>query len=177
MPQRRMHDRYRPLGSAFVIFESPGLYRSANPRIIKMGPVTEISRKGLSVEYPLNKDCQKDFQELSLLVPGQGLVVYRIPFRNISETIVSEAVKRRPIMRRGMQFGELNEYHAGLLEDFVQTYTRGIIPDRRSGYERRNVPETAESYAAIFDANENLACRSGKDRRAGERKKSSDVPS
>lgn len=171
-----MHDRYRPLGSALVIFESPGLYRSANPRIINMGPVTEVSRNGLSVEYPLNRDCQKDFQELSLLVPGQGLVVYRIPFRNISETIVSEAVKSRPIMRRGMQFGELNEHHASRLEDFIQTYTRGLMPDRRSGYERRNVPEAGGLYTAISDVTENRVCRSGKDRRAGERKKSSDIP-
>lgn len=165
MPQRRVYERYRPLGSAFVIFESPRPYNIGNPRIIKMGPITEISRQGLSVEYQHHRDCKKDFQELSLLVPGQGMVVYRIPFRNISETIVSTAIKRKPVLRRGMQFGELHEQHYNQLETFIETYTRGIVPDRRSGYERRYIPNSDGSRISTPDQREIIVHRSGKDRR------------
>jgi hypothetical protein len=137
-----MIDRYRLFGSALILFESPRLYNLGKPRIIRMGPLSDISQHGLSVEYYPHKDYEKDFQELSILVPGQGMVVYRIPFQRVSDTVVSKTMKRQPVMRRGMQFGKLNEHHSDQLETFLATYTRGAVPDRRSGYERRCDPKT-----------------------------------
>jgi hypothetical protein len=167
MPQRRLNDRYRPLGSAFVIFETPGLYNIGKPKIIKMGPVADISQKGLSVEYYFHKDHENDFHELSLLVPGQGVVVYRMPFQSVSDTVVSKVNKKRIIMRRGIQFGELDEHHSVRLEKFLRTYARCAVPDRRSGYERRYIPKSDEQYHMIPEKEQKCRKRSGKDRRAG----------
>lgn len=166
MPQRRMHDRYRPLGSAFVIFESPRPHILGKSRIIKLGPITDISPEGLCVEYQHHKDYQKDFQELSILVPGQGLVVVRIPFQNIFETIVSTAFKQPPIMRRNMRFGDLDADHSRQVKDFIGTFTRGVVSDRRSGYERRNITKSDEQSAAASDQKTIDTRRSGKDRRS-----------
>jgi len=110
MDHRRTIDRYRPFGSAFVIFESPRLYNLGKPRIITIGPISDISPQGLSVEYYPHKDHEKNFQELSILVPGQGMAVYQIPFQKVSDTVVSTANKQQPVMRRGMRFGEVNEH-------------------------------------------------------------------
>ena len=168
MPQRRIHARYRPLGSAFVIFEAPRPYNLGKPRVIQFGPITDISLQGLSVEYTPQKDFQREFQELSILVPGQGLAVYRIPFRNISDVAVSDSAAHQPVMRRGMQFLSASDLHSTQVEDFLAAYTRGIVPDRRSGYERRErggepLPDphaSSQQDVGIFGEK-----RCGKDRR------------
>jgi len=167
MSQRRLLDRYRPLGSAFVIFESFGRFHIGKPRIIKMGPITDICQNGLSVEYFPHKDHEKDFHELSLLIPGQGIAVYRIPFQNVSDTLVAKDNQNRMIMRRGIQFGKSDEHHAEQLEQFLRTYTRDAVPDRRTGYERRYVSKSDERYQLIPEEDPNGRRRSGKDRRDG----------
>jgi hypothetical protein len=169
MHHRRTIDRYRPFGSAFVIFESPRLYNFGKPRIIRMGPISDISQQGLSVEYYPHKDHERDFQELSILVPGQGMVVYRIPFQKVSDTVVSDSIKRQPIMRRGMQFGKVDEQHSDQLAAFLEVYTRGIVPDRRSGYERRSDLKADSPFRVIQKEDENAGRRIGKDRRIGDK--------
>ncbi len=134
-----------------------------------MGPISDISQQGLSVEYYPHKDHERDFQELSILVPGQGMVVYRIPFQKVSDTVVSDSIKRQPIMRRGMQFGMVNEQHSDQLAAFLEAYTRGIVPDRRSGYERRCDQKTDAPFHVIQKEDENAGRRIGKGRRIGDK--------
>jgi hypothetical protein len=150
-----------------VIFEASRPYNLGKPRVIPLGPITDISRQGLSVEYTPHKSFHRKFQELSILVPGQGVAVYRIPFRDISNIAVPDSTARQPVMRRGMQFLGMNDLHAGQLEDFIAAYTRDVVPDRRSGYERRGVAgHSPESHAAIQQADGAVAeLRSGRDRR------------
>lgn len=169
MDHRRTIDRYRPFGSAFVIFESPRLYHFGKPRIITIGPVSDISLQGLSVEYYPHKDHEKNFQELSILVPGQGMVVYRIPFQKVSDTVVSKEKKQSPVMRRGMRFGEVNEFHSNQLETFLAAYTRGVVPDRRSGNERRSDQKAETASQVIPGKDENPGQRVGKGRRIGDK--------
>lgn len=134
-----------------------------------MGPISDISQQGLSVEYHPHKDQERGFQELSILVPGQGMVVYRIPFLKVSDTVVSDSKKQPPIMRRGVRFGKLNEQHSDQLAAFLQVYTRGVVPDRRSGYERRRDKKTDTPFQVIQKEDENTGRRVGKDRRIGDR--------
>jgi len=148
---RRRYERYRLLGSALVIFERPRIFNIGKPRIIKLGPLSDISQGGLSAEYFANRKRFGDFCELSILVPGHGITVYRIPFRNISDIVIAELDAKKIIMRRSIQFNELNPYHIERLKRFINLYTRENVPDRRSGLERRIVNHSVDSFAAIPD--------------------------
>lgn len=160
---RRRHERYRLMGSALVIFERPRIFNIGKPRIIKLGPLSDISQDGLSVEYFANGKRFGDFCELSILVPGHGITVYRIPFRNISDIVVAELDAKRIIMRWGIQFDELNHHHIKSLQRFINLYTQEEVPDRRNGFERRIVNRTDDSLATIPDRRHDQK----KDRRKG----------
>ncbi len=167
MFQRRLDDRYRLTGSALVIFERPRMFNIGQPRIIKLGPLSDISQSGLSVEYIADKKKEEMFDELSIFVPGQGIVVYRLPFRTISDIKVVKFEKKRTIMRRGIKFRELNEHHFGRIKRFLRTDTRGIVPDRRSGCGRRYVNESHDPFISISGWENDNGKRSGNDRRSG----------
>ncbi len=149
MSPRRRCERYRLLGSALVIFERPRMFNIGKPRIIKLGPLSDISQGGLSAEYLASGKRFTDFNELSILVPGNGVTVYRIPFRNISDTVVAEPDAKRKIMRMGIQFDEPNHHHISSLKKFINLYARKEVPDRRSGFEMRTVSNPGDSFAAI----------------------------
>jgi len=146
---RRRHKRYRPMGSALVIFERPRIFNTGKPRIIKLGPLSDISQGGLSVEYFAKGKRFEGFFELSILIPGHGITVYRIPFRNISDIVAAEPDAKRIIMRRGIQFDELNHHHTSSLKRFVNLYAREEVSDRRSGFERRIVNSSDDPFAAV----------------------------
>lgn len=162
-----MHARYRPLGSAFVIFEAPRPYNLGTPRVIPFGPITDISRQGLSVEYTPHKDLQRNFQELSILIPGQGLAVYRIPFQDISDIAVSDAATGPLVMRRGVQFLAMDAFHSNQVEDMIAAYTRNAVPERRSGYDRRGLTVPAPDSQGEIQPHgrTDREQRSGRDRR------------
>jgi len=134
---RRRYERYRLMGSALAVYEQPRIFNIGKPKPIELGPLSDISLKGLSVEFVVNRKYPGDHHELSILVPEHGIMVYRIPFRNISDMVVSECASKRVIMRRGVQFRELNHDHTERLNRLIQLYTRETVPDRRSGFERR----------------------------------------
>jgi hypothetical protein len=151
------------MGSALVLFERPRIFNIGKPRISKLGPLSDISQGGLSVEYFAGRKRFGDFCELSILVPGHGITVYRIPFRNISDVVVAELDAKRIIMRRGIQFDELNPNHTERLKRFINLYTREEVPDRRSGFERRIVNHSRDFFAATRDRRDDPK----KDRRKG----------
>ncbi len=160
---RRKHERYRLMGSALVIFERPRIFNMGKPRIIELGPLSDISRGGLSVEYFANKKRFENFDELSILVPEHGITVYRIPFHKISEFVVAKLNSKKTIMRRGIQFGELNSHHVERLEKFINLYAQEEAPDRRSRFERRTMNHSDDSSAVIPDQRHGRK----KDRRKG----------
>ena len=56
---------------------------------------------------------------------------------------------KKTIMRRGIQFGDLNLHQKERLEKFIQVYAEEEAPDRRGGVERRTVHRSDDSDAAI----------------------------
>jgi len=151
------------MGSALVIFERPRIFNIGKPRVIKLGPLSDISQGGLSVEYSANGKRFEYFRELSILIPGHGITVYRIPFRNISDIVAAKPDAKRKIMRRGIQFDELNHHHASRLKEFINLYTREEVSDRRSGHERRMVNRSDDPFTAVSNRRHDQK----KDRRKG----------
>lgn len=165
MTQRRLHTRKRPAGSAFVLFGTNRKNRLGIRKPVPVGPVNEISRNGLSIEYQPEPPHDRRFHHLSILIPGQGIMVYQIPFQTVSDIVLTPEGRRPAICRRGVRFTDVSEQHARQLDEFLRAYTRGAQPDRRSGEDRRHLLAPDADPGAEQADPQHVERRNGADRR------------
>ncbi len=135
--QRRQDARYQIRGCARVVFFQPRFVKAVSPKIIRLGPVVDISHGGLAVEYLDTKSRAGDFTELSVEMPDYGLFLYRFPFRTILDYEIAEMNSSQQIRRRCVRFHNLNQHQLFRLRKFIQLHTCGPLIDRRSGTDRR----------------------------------------
>ncbi len=146
MRAQKPHKRFKVLGGTFVVLK-PQNHSS------RLGNIIDISRKGLSFQYPINCNlCFKNFLQVDIYVSGDGLYVSEIPIKVISDiSITPEDPFFSTTMKRfGVQFGKLTVQQKSLLESFIHSYTASFVQDRRKNNnklleKRRRWYDTLES--------------------------------
>lgn len=137
LEQRRRYERYQIKGCARVVFFHQRLVKWTAPRIIRLGPLVDISHGGLAVEYLDTQLRFGDFRELAIELPYNGSHLYRFPFRQVIDYVIAEMNSSQRIRRRCIQFCDLNQHQIFRLQKFIELHTCGPLVDRRSGMDRR----------------------------------------
>ncbi len=165
--KRRKYDRFRIRGSAYVVYSKPRRMRLGKEKFVKLGPVADISRGGLSVEYVPRKSCRWNKTELSVFIPGQGIILNRIPSRIIQNRAVAELDQGKAIMHCNIEFRELNQHQLFRLRRFVRDNTSKTSLDRRKNKERRYLTSPDDPFFSISGWEHDKGRRTGRERRGG----------
>lgn len=111
--QRRKHLRFPVKNFTFV-----KLWSDSDEDI---GQLLDISSNGLSLRYLAAGEAPKDFNRLSILLPGNLFAVSGLSFRIVSDIKLTNGAPSCPIVfrRSGVQFEELTPYQLFELNYFL----------------------------------------------------------
>jgi hypothetical protein len=135
--RRRKWKRFETIIGAVVLLNKPYLMGLGGIKRIEMGPVVNISMGGLAVQYIGNKKRAAKYSELSIYIPGEGIVLDNVPFETISDFELTRMPDEKIIRKRCVEFGTLTTYQIFQLEEFIKKHGTKCLEDRRSGKERR----------------------------------------
>jgi hypothetical protein len=116
-----------------------GAYAALGTHFSKVGKLKDISRGGLAFRYINNtEDCVHDFSTVAIFVAENGFylpdlscrLIYDFPL-NMTTDIQCFKTRFR-IIRCGLKFTATTKYQLDKLEFFIDHYTRGLTPPKRS---------------------------------------------
>ena len=83
--ERRRWKRFLVDG-AYVLVTKPSLLGIRKPAYITLGPVKNIGMRGLAMHYvEKNNRILKKVETLSIMFPGEGIIVDKIPFQIVQD--------------------------------------------------------------------------------------------
>ena len=118
--EKRKHMRFRSKDHAYAAFRS---------HTIKTGQIVDISKGGLAIHYIADGDQINDSHELEIYFANNGFHMKEVPFNTISDFELTSEFRFSSIImrRRGVQFGELNQFQVSQLGYLIQNYTVGEV--------------------------------------------------
>ena len=116
-----------------------GAYAALGTHFSKVGKLKDISRGGLAFRYINNiEDCVHDFSTVAIFVAENGYYLPDLACRLIYDyqlhptNNIQYFKTRFRIIRCGVKFTATTKYQLDKLEFFINHYTRGSTPPKRS---------------------------------------------
>jgi hypothetical protein len=134
---RRKWKRFKVMGGSLVLLSKPRFMNIGKPRLIKMGPIIDISLGGISLQYVDSNKIPKECYELSISVPPDKIVLKDVPFEILSDVEIAELSDFRKIRNRSVRFGKLSSYQRFQLQSFIDKYSIDDAEERRVTRDRR----------------------------------------
>jgi len=118
LTDRRKHVRYRAKDHVYVNIRS----RFDE----EIGQLIDISKGGLSLNYPLNDDRSTSYDELGIL-SSIDLATERISFKTVSDIEILNQLNfgHRRLRRHGLEFKNLTPEQEAKLDYFIKNFTLG----------------------------------------------------
>jgi len=124
---KRMWKRFTLKDGALALAVKPSLLRFGKPVHVKLGPIKDIGMKGLAVQYVEKKNLLKNVHELSIMVPGEGIKVERIPFQVVMDFEVGQLSSNKKIRTLCVCFKQLKPMQKVKLERFIEDYALEMV--------------------------------------------------
>ncbi|MCK5783461.1 MAG: PilZ domain-containing protein [Desulfobacterales bacterium] len=124
--ERRQHRRYKIDAGAIVAFKKKHLFNFGKQRLVKLGPITDISMGGVAVQYIESKIQHTEYNELTILNSAGNIEFDKVPFKIVRDEIVAELPNSKRIKKRGMRFGKLSNYQVARLQYFINNIKLGV---------------------------------------------------
>jgi hypothetical protein len=119
-PERRKYKRFRV---------QPGRVAVLTPRwphSTIVGDILDISERGLALCYVADEAPSNRSSDLTIVSAKPSFHLRRLPFRTVSDFEIAKVPFSAMAPRRlSLQFGELTQHQASLLEQFITTHTTG----------------------------------------------------
>ncbi len=113
--ERRTHPRLKVREGAFAVL----------PSDLRLGPIEDISKGGLSFCYVPLDEPKCDSDELEIYFVTDGFNLKKIPFETVSDFSVDENLPFKYVERRRhcLKFGDLSAFQKDQLAHFMENYT------------------------------------------------------
>ncbi len=120
--ERRNWKRFTVDG-AIVMAQKPSFLPGKKPAYVKLGPVKDIGMKGLAMHHVEKNDkLLEKAKHLSIVFPGEGVIVDRVPFKIVNELKTAELPGGKDVRTICIAFGKLLPMQKLQLEIFIDTY-------------------------------------------------------
>ena len=83
----------------------------------------DISRGGLAFRYIAQEEELNRSSDLDIRTRDTGFSLEKLPFKDISDSAITNEQSQFNLRRRSIQFGELTPYQASQLKYFIRSYT------------------------------------------------------
>ncbi|MDY6824859.1 MAG: hypothetical protein SWH68_13840 [Thermodesulfobacteriota bacterium] len=123
---QRRWKRFTLKNGALAMVSKPSLLKMGKPAYVKLGPIKDIGMKGLAVQYLESKNLLRKVTHLSIMVPGDGMVVENIPFTTVRDFEVAELPNTKKIRNLCVTFNQLLPVQKVQLERFIDEYANEL---------------------------------------------------
>ncbi|MDY6905902.1 MAG: hypothetical protein SWH61_14595 [Thermodesulfobacteriota bacterium] len=123
---QRQWKRFTLKNGAVAMVQKPSLLKFGKSSYVKLGPIKDIGMKGLAVQYVESKNLLRKVKELSIMVPGEGMVVENIPFKTVRDFEVAELPNSKKIRNLCVAFSQLRPVQKVQLERFIDEHADEI---------------------------------------------------
>lgn len=125
--ERRRWKRFT-IDGAVVMVPQTSLWRMGKTSYVKLGPVKNIGMKGLAMHYLERSEKQLiKATTLSIMFPGEGIIVDKIPFRIVSNFKVAELPGEKEVRNLCVAFDRLLPMQKLQLEVFIDAYGNELL--------------------------------------------------
>ncbi len=139
---RRKNQRFLANGGTLILTRKPLFLNFGKTRLIKFGPVINISEGGISTQYISSKKRSEKYNQLSIIMPAEDLKLDNIFFETVWDFQKTEFLKSQTIRQRCIRFHDLTDAQKFQIEYLLENHTTGPVNDRRSNKDRRQTPST-----------------------------------
>ena len=114
--ERRTYPRLKVREGAFAVL----------PADLRLGPIDDISKGGLTFCYVPLDEPKSDSNELEIYFATDGFYLKKIPFETVSDFSVDENLPFKYVERRRhrLKFGDLSAFQQIQLAHFIENYTQ-----------------------------------------------------
>lgn len=124
---RRKHQRVKVKAGAIVAFKKTRFLNLFKPRFIPMGPIIDISRGGLAVQYIENVKKINASKALSILSTDGQVIFEDLPYTTILDEKIAVLPDSKVIRKWAIQFNELADDQIIQLEKFINNLDTGVM--------------------------------------------------
>ncbi|ABW66576.1 type IV pilus assembly PilZ [Desulfosudis oleivorans] len=122
-PRERRNWKRFAIDGAIVVAAKPSLLPVLRPSPVKLGPLKDISMKGLAVHYgEKTGEVLKKVEHLSIMIPGQETIVDRIPFKVVNRFKVADLPDGKAVWSLCVSFGRLLPIQKSQIEGFIDNF-------------------------------------------------------
>lgn len=118
--ERRKHKRFKVQEGMFAVLRGDH---------VKLGPIVDVSRGGLSFHYVKADEQTNASREMTIFSSRRDFYLTGVPFRAVLDFKLASEVPLSSITmsRCGVQFGDLTDYQSSQLEHFIGNHTTGEL--------------------------------------------------
>jgi hypothetical protein len=123
-PQERRTWKRFAIEGAVVMIGKPPLLSFLKPTYLMLGPVKDIGMKGLAVHY-VEKNGESIYKKapfLSIVLPGDRVIVDRIPFKVVNTFKVADLPDDKEVWSLCVQFQKLLPMQRVQIESFINEF-------------------------------------------------------
>lgn len=117
--ERREARRYPVKGGAFVNFKKKSFFLLNRYEYIQIGPVSDISCKGMSVYYFSKKNSCDEGLGLAILNLSGKVILDDLMFETIYDVEIGELPDGKKIRKRALRFNDISGYQAAWLSCLI----------------------------------------------------------
>ena len=124
-PQGRERRRWKrfTIDGAIVMVPQSSIWRMGKTVYVKLGPIKNIGMKGLAMHYVgKNEKLLGKATTLSIMFPGEGIIVDKIPFRIVDNFKVAELPGEKEVRSLCVAFDRLLPMQKMQMEIFIDNY-------------------------------------------------------
>jgi hypothetical protein len=122
--EKRIWRRFRVQVAATVCMRKLRLIEVGKPKFIPFGPLVDISKGGLMVQYIGNKERGEEFEELAVWVPSDRFMMGPFPFTVVMDKPIATIPGDKTIRKRSVKFRDMTPAQNHQLDVFIRKYTR-----------------------------------------------------
>ena len=121
--ERRKQKRFKVEEGTIAEFQKLDFLKAGKPRIAKSAPIIDISLGGLSFYYIARDTWSVNFKTLTISKSADEIRIENVPFKTVSDFLLSRLQNSKPKRRCGVKFDELTPDQQSELNTFIQKQT------------------------------------------------------
>jgi c-di-GMP-binding flagellar brake protein YcgR len=121
--ERRKHKRFKVGEGTLAEFHELDLLKAGKSRIGKSAPIIDISLGGIGFYYIARDAWSVNFRMLTISKFAGEIRIENVPFKTVSDFLLSRLPNSEPKRRCGIKFDELTPDQKSELNTFIQKHT------------------------------------------------------
>ena len=143
--ERREARRFPVKGGAVVNFKKKSFFMLSRNEYIQIGPIADISAKGMSVNYFSNRNRFDESLGLSIMTTSGKIILDDLLFETIYDIEIGDLPDGKKVRKRAVRFIDISGYQAAWLACMIHN-----LSSRQAELDNPSVDERPEILREVF---------------------------